>query len=141
MSMTTSQLAAMTGDEFEAHRAAGYTHRQALTHAVMNALLLPDGWTMNGEYLAEYGGLFPVQIRFSPEHGQFQVVVCSPGEVSECWLVLVVVDQGSRVTCVRQQSRFDADEFSRVLTLIGALDRDGYRHPHILAMLKEGVSA
>ena len=38
MTMTVSQLAAMTGDEFEAHRSAGYTHRQELTHAVMCAL-------------------------------------------------------------------------------------------------------
>lgn len=141
MTMTVSQLAAMTGDEFEAHRSAGYTHRQELTHAVMRALPLPEDWAMNGEYRAEFGGLFPVQVRFSPEHGQFHVVICSPGEVSECWLVLVVACQGSRVTCVRQQSRFDADEFSRVLTLISALDRDGYRHPHILSMLKEGVPA
>lgn len=137
MTMTTFQLAAMTGDEFEAHRSAGYMHRQQLTHSVMTALPLPNGWVMNGEYRNEFGGLFPVQVRYSPEHGQFQVVVCSPGEVSECWLVLVVMCQGSRVTCVRQQTQFDADSFSQVLTLISALDRDGYAHPHILSILKE----
>lgn len=141
MTLTTFQLAAMTGDEFEAHRAAGYTHRQKLTHSVMNTFCLPDGWAMNGEYRAEFGGLFPVQVRFSPEHGQFQVVICSPGEVSESWLVLVVMCQGTRVTCVRQQTQFDADDLGRVLTLISALDRDGYAHPHILSILKDGVSA
>ncbi|EHJ8506425.1 hypothetical protein KAM28_004515 [Salmonella enterica subsp. diarizonae serovar 47:k:z53:[z84]] len=40
---------------------------------------------MNDEYRAEFGCLFPVQVRFSPEHRQFQFVICSPGEVNECW--------------------------------------------------------
>lgn len=139
MTLTTVQLAAMTGDEFEAHRAAGYEHRQKLTHAVMQALRSPDAWSMNGEYSAEFGGLFPVQVRFSPKHERLQVVICSPGEISESWLVLVVM--GSRVTCVYQQTHFDADEFSRVLRVVNSLDQAGYAHSYILSVLKEEVSA
>lgn len=139
MTLTTFQLAAMTGDEFEAHRAAGYEHRQKLTHAVMQALRLPDAWSMNGEYSAEFGGLFPVQVRFSPKHERLQVVLCSPGEVSESWLVLTVM--GSRVTCVYQQAQFDAEGFSRVLRVVSSMDQAGYSHSYILSVLKDEVPA
>ncbi|WP_289626507.1 conjugation system SOS inhibitor PsiB family protein, partial [Escherichia coli] len=37
-----------------------------LTHAVMRELDAPDNWTMNGEYGSEFGGFFPVQVRFTP---------------------------------------------------------------------------
>ena len=91
MSIHHSRLATMTAEEFEAHRAAGFQYRSELTNAVMNAFALPDKWDMNGEFRSEFGGLFPVQVRFTPEHGRFEVVVsgrasglCSPVLVLRC---------------------------------------------------------
>lgn len=141
MSINHSRLAAMTADEFEAHRAAGFQHRSELTKAVMNTFSPPDNWDMNGEFRSEFGGLFPVQVRFTPEHECFEVVVCSPGEISDYWLVLIVMCQGERVVCFRQTPYFDASEFSRVLTIVSGLHRDGYALYEILSILKEGGPA
>jgi hypothetical protein len=69
-------------DELEDYRAAGEDFRRELTHAVMRDLTSPSGWSVNAEYRSEFGGFFPVQIRFSPAHGHFDVAVCSPGELS-----------------------------------------------------------
>lgn len=137
MRMTHSLLAAMTGDEFEVHRAAGFRYRQELTRAVMNTLSLPDGWDMNGEYRGEFGGLFPIQVRFQPKNGLFQIVICSPGEISENWLIMVAMCQGQQVTCISQQAHFDAEKLNRVLRLTKSLEQDGYGVNHILSVLKE----
>ena len=75
-------LKTMSADELEDYRAAGEDFRRVLSHAVMRDLPSPSGWSANAEYRSEFGGFFPVQIRFSPLHGHFDVAVCSPGELS-----------------------------------------------------------
>ncbi|HCJ7698379.1 TPA: conjugation system SOS inhibitor PsiB [Citrobacter freundii] len=139
MSIHHSRLATMTAEEFEAHRAAGFQYRSELTNAVMNAFALPDKWDMNGEFRSEFGGLFPVQVRFTPEHGRFEVVVCSPGEISDYWLVLISMSQGERLVCVHQSSFFDASEISRILFQISGLHWDGYGLCDIMSILKEEI--
>ncbi|WP_282601569.1 conjugation system SOS inhibitor PsiB family protein, partial [Pantoea ananatis] len=56
-------LASMHPCEFEEWRARGEGERHVLTSAVLSLLTVPAGWTVNGEYRAEFGGLFPVQVR------------------------------------------------------------------------------
>ena len=75
--LTLDVLKTMSIDELEDSRAAGEDFRRELTHAVMRVLHLPSGWSVNGEYRSEFGGFFPVQIRFSPAHCHFDVAVCS----------------------------------------------------------------
>ncbi|WP_432805376.1 conjugation system SOS inhibitor PsiB family protein, partial [Escherichia coli] len=31
------------------------------------------------EYGSEFGGFFPVQVRFTPAHERFHLALCSPG--------------------------------------------------------------
>lgn len=81
-------LKTMIPQEFEDWREAGEDLRRELTHAVMRDLTCPADWDMNGEYLSEFGGFFPVQVRFTPSHGNFHIAVCSPGDVSPEWLVI-----------------------------------------------------
>ena len=63
--LTLNVLQTMSAQEYEDIRAAGSDERRELTHAVMRELDAPDNWTMNGEYGSEFGGFFPVQVRFT----------------------------------------------------------------------------
>ncbi|WP_236526020.1 conjugation system SOS inhibitor PsiB, partial [Escherichia coli] len=91
--LTLNVLQTMNAQEYEDIRAAGSDERRELTHAVMRELDAPDKWTMNGEYGSEFGGFFPVQVRFTPAHERFHLALCSPGDVSQVW-VLVLVNAG-----------------------------------------------
>ncbi|MDR8423730.1 conjugation system SOS inhibitor PsiB, partial [Acinetobacter baumannii] len=64
-------LKTMSCDEFEDWRDSGEDFRRELTHAVMRDLSCPENWDVNGEYRSEFGGFFPVQIRFTPSHGNY----------------------------------------------------------------------
>ncbi len=82
--LTLNVLHTMNAQEYEDIRAAGSDARRELTHAVMRELDAPDNWTMNGEYGSEFGGFFPVQVRFTPAHETFSPGVmftgrCLPG--------------------------------------------------------------
>ncbi len=69
--LTLNVLQTMNAQEYEDIRAAGSDERRELTHAVMRELDAPDNWTMNGEYGSEFGGFFPVRVRFTPAHERF----------------------------------------------------------------------
>ncbi len=77
--ITPDVLKTMIPQEYEDWREGGEDLRRELTHAVMRDLNCPDNWDMNGEYRSEFGGFFPVQIRFTPSHGNYHLAVCSPG--------------------------------------------------------------
>ncbi|EPC2384057.1 conjugation system SOS inhibitor PsiB, partial [Escherichia coli] len=102
--LTLNVLQTMNAQEYEDIRAAGSDERRELTHAVMRELDAPDNWTMNGEYGSEFGGFFPVQVRFTPAHERFHLALCSPGDVSQVW-VLVLVNAGGEPFAVVQVQR------------------------------------
>ncbi|MGE9553638.1 conjugation system SOS inhibitor PsiB [Erwinia amylovora] len=110
-------LTAMHPCEFEEWRARGEGERHVLTSAVLSLLTVPDGWTVNGEYRAEFGGLFPVQLRFTPPDERFCLCVCSPGEIAGEWLVLIASADGG---CVRDVLRLTPFGPSRISALIAA---------------------
>lgn len=141
MSKTTFTLAQMTADDFETTRAAGYSYRREMTHAVMASLKIPDNWDINGEYGSEFGGLFPVQIRLSPTHGLFQMVLCSPGEISDHWLLLMVSKKGRNVVCVRQCLSFDVAKLNHAMSVADVRHRDGYTPADIIVYLTQEVTA
>ncbi|KEL59159.1 protein psiB [Escherichia coli 5-366-08_S1_C1] len=80
--LTLNVLQTMSAQEYEDIRAAGSDERRELTHAVMRELDAPDNWTMNGEYGSEFGGFFPVQVRFSLSTNVFTWRMF-PGDVSQ----------------------------------------------------------
>lgn len=139
MSTNNFRLAEMTADDFETTRSAGYSFRREMTHAVMAALKLPDNWDINGEYGSEFGGLFPVQVRLSPTHDIFQMVLCSPGEISDQWLLLMVSAKGHNVMCVRQFERFDVAKLNYALSVADVRHRDGYIPADIILFLTQEV--
>nr|QLG03077.1 hypothetical protein pE02162_KPC_00010 [Escherichia coli] len=71
--LTPDVLKTMSCDEFEDWRDSGEDFRRELTHAVMRDLSCPENWDVNGEYRSEFGGFFPVQIRFTPSHGNYHI--------------------------------------------------------------------
>ncbi|QXB24161.1 conjugation system SOS inhibitor PsiB [Lelliottia amnigena] len=141
--MTTNNfnLPDMTGHDFETCRAAGYSFRRELTHTVMAALTLPDNWDMNGEYCSEFGGLFPVQVRLAPTHGLFEMVLCSPGEISDQWLLLMIAGNGKHVVCVRQCESFDLAKLNYAMFVADVRHRDGYCPADIIDLLMQEVKS
>ncbi|MCT6592790.1 conjugation system SOS inhibitor PsiB [Pantoea dispersa] len=111
------ELASMHPCEFEEWRERGETERQAMTSAVLSLLTVPECWTVNGEFRAEFGGLFPVQLRFAPPGEEFCLCVCSPGEIAGEWIVLFASADGGYVRDVLRLTPFEP---SRISALISA---------------------
>lgn len=116
-------------------RAAGSDERRELTHAVMRELDAPDNWTMNGEYGSEFGGFFPVQVRFTPAHERFHLALCSPGDVSQVWVLVLVNAGGEPFAVVQVQRRFASEAVSHSLALAASLDTQGYSVNDIIHIL------
>ncbi|STK86257.1 plasmid SOS inhibition protein B [Escherichia coli] len=95
--LTLNALQSMNAQEYEDIRAAGSDMRRNLTHEVMREVDAPANWMMNGEYGSEFGGFFPVQVRFTPAHERFHLALCSPGDVSQLWM-LVLVNCGGQLS-------------------------------------------
>ena len=114
--LTLDVLKTMSSDELEDYRAAGEDFRRELSHAVMRDLTSPSGWSVNAEYRCEFGGFFPVQIRFTPPYGHFDVAVCSPGELNPRWIVVFVTRDGQPFSVVRVMDAFNPE----LITLYGS---------------------
>ncbi|EFB8332457.1 TPA: conjugation system SOS inhibitor PsiB [Escherichia coli] len=140
--LTLNVLQTMSAQEYEDSRAAGNDVRCRLTHAVMRELDAPANWMMNGEYGSEFGGFFPVQVRFTPVHERFHIVVCSPGEASATWMVILVSISGRPFRVIRTQPSFSPETVNHILRLAASLDEAGYSTASIINLLvTEGGAA
>ncbi|MGH5894943.1 conjugation system SOS inhibitor PsiB [Citrobacter freundii] len=135
--LTLDVLKTMSSDELEDYRAAGEDFRRELSHAVMRDLTSPSGWSVNAEYRCEFGGFFPVQIRFTPSHGHFDVEVCSPGELNLRWIVVFVTRDGQPFSVVRVMDAFNPELITHTLDLIECLDAGGYSYASIISTLSQ----
>ncbi|EFI5952050.1 conjugation system SOS inhibitor PsiB [Escherichia coli] len=133
--LTLNVLQTMNTQEYEDIRAAGSDERRELTHAVMRELDAPDNWTMNGEYGSEFGGFFPVQVRFTSAHERFHLALCSPGDVSQVWVLVLVNAGGEPFAVVQVQRRFAPEAVSHSLALAASLDAQGYSVSDIIHIL------
>lgn len=138
--ITPDVLNTMIPQEFEDWREAGEDLRRELTHAVMRELSCPENWDMNGEYRSEFGGFFPVQIRFTPSHGNFHIAVCSPGDITPSWMVVFIPASGRPFSVIRTLKSYQPELISHTLSLTARLDADGYSQASIISiMLTEGA--
>lgn len=133
--ITPEVLKTMIPQEFEDWRDGGEELRRELTHAVMRDLTCPDNWDMNGEYRCEFGGFFPVQVRFTPSHGNFQLAVCSPGDISPGWMVVFIPASGRPFSVLRTLPAWTPEVISHTLSLTASLDADGYSQASIISVL------
>ncbi|ECI0980837.1 conjugation system SOS inhibitor PsiB [Salmonella enterica subsp. enterica serovar Newport] len=137
---TPEYLARMSAGDFEECREAGHEFRRDLIHAVMRDLTCPAEWDMNGEYRSEFGGFFPVQIRFTPSHGNFSLAVCSPGDISPSWIVVFIPASGRPFSVIRTLITWTPMVICHTLSLVASLDADGYSQASIISILaEEGV--
>lgn len=133
--LTPDVLKTMSCDEFEDWRDSGEDYRRELTHAVMRDLSCPDSWDVNGEYRSEFWRVLPVQIRFTPSHGQYHLAVCSPGGISPVWMVVFVPASGRPFSVIRTLSGYQPELVSHTVSLTARLDADGYSQASIISIL------
>ncbi|HCM3757203.1 TPA: conjugation system SOS inhibitor PsiB [Salmonella enterica subsp. enterica serovar London] len=133
--ITSDVLKTMIPLEFEDWRDGGEDLRRELTHAVMRDLTCPADWDMNGEYRSEFGGFFPVQIRFTPSHDNFSLAVCSPGDISPSWMVVFIPASGRPFSVIRTLTTYTPEVISHTLSLTARLDADGYSQASIISVL------
>lgn len=133
--LTHDVLKTLSHDEFEDWRDRGEDYRRELIHAVMRDLSCPENWDMNGEYRSEFGGFFPVQIRFTPSHGNFHLAVCSPGAVSPVWMVVFVPASGRPFSVICTLKGYQPELVSHTVSLTARLDADGYSQASIISIL------
>ncbi|ECC4750657.1 conjugation system SOS inhibitor PsiB [Salmonella enterica] len=111
-----SELDAMSADELEQFAERGQDYRHVLSCSVLNALKVPQGCIVEAEYASEFGGLYPVTIRFAPE-GEFPVVewyVSSAGTECDSWTVCRV-DSAGHVTALYCEPHFLPDHLNALL--------------------------
>ena len=133
--LTPDVLKTMSCDEFEDWRDSGEDFRRELTHAVMRDLSCPENWDVNGEYRSEFGGFFPVQVRFTPPHGNYHIAVCSPGAISPVWMVVFVPASGRPFSVISTLPAYSPEAISHTLSLTASLDADGYSQASIISVL------
>ena len=133
--LTLNVLQTMNAQEYEDIRAAGSDMRRNLTHEVMRKVDAPANWMMNGEYGSEFGGFFPVQVRFTPAHERFHLALCSPGDVSQLWMLVLVNGGGQPFAVVQVQHIFTPVAISHTLALAATLDAQGYSVNDIIHIL------
>ena len=81
------------------------------------------------------GGFFPVQIRFTPSHGNFSLAVCSPGDISPSWMVVFIPASGRPFSVMRTLPAWSPEVISHTLSLVARLDADGYSQASIISVL------
>lgn len=136
-----TELSDMFPCEFEAWRERGDDERHVLSTALMHFLNTPEGWQVNAEYRCEFGGLFPVQIRYTAPDESFHLCLCSPGEVCAEWLAVLASADGSFVREVLRDERFSPERFNSLLSAAGSLCKMAYSVRGVAAFLVEEVAA
>ena len=134
-----TELTEMFPCEFEAWRERGDEDRHVLSTSVMSFLDTPSGWQVNAEYCCEFGGLFPVQLRYTTPDEQFHLCLCSPGEVCAEWLAVLVSADGSFVREVMRVEKFAPERFNMLLTVAGSICKMEYTVRGTAAFLLEEV--
>ncbi|EBQ8410758.1 conjugation system SOS inhibitor PsiB [Salmonella enterica] len=124
--LTLSALVSMTPEDFEQFRSDGWSSRRALTDAVMRELLLPEGWDVRPEVLSEYGGVWPVCLRYFPPHCRHFFMLTSPGEVCDHWVLLLLSASGLRLKCLHRMPVLDTFLINSLLLRADVLDKNRY---------------
>ncbi|WP_024178829.1 conjugation system SOS inhibitor PsiB, partial [Escherichia coli] len=76
-----------------------------------------------------------VQVRFTPAHERFHLALCSPGDVSQVWVLVLVNAGGEPFAVVQVQRRFAPEAVSHSLALAASLDTQGYSVNDIIHIL------
>lgn len=142
MKLGFSDINALSPEEFERIREQGEEFRRALNDSVIVMLDVPNGWCINAEYRAEFGGMFPVQCRLSvADSDEFHLCICSPGEVSPYWLVVLLAGNGGLVRTLLQTEQFDPTAINQLVNKIAGMKRFNCTATTLAALLTTEVTA
>ena len=140
--LTPDVLKTMSCDEFEDWRDSGEDFRRELTHAVMRDLSCPENWDVNGEYRSEFGGFFPVQCRFSADGSDdWHLCVCSPGEVSPYWILVLLSSGGEVVRTLYQSDTLQPDRINQLIAQLAGMRRFNCTARTVVKLMNVEVTA
>lgn len=120
--LSAEHLAVMNDTDFELISEQGTDFRRALSDRVLHYLDIPEGWRACPEQTGEYGGVFPVNIRYRPdENGDKGLIlhVCCPGDENPQWVVMRYCRKGE-ACCLYCADRFAPQSINHVLYTVAA---------------------
>ena len=79
--------------------------------------------------------IIPVQVRFTPSHGNFHIAVCSPGDITPSWMVVFIPSSGRPFSVISTLPAYSPEVISHTLSLTARLDADGYSQASIISVL------
>lgn len=124
MQYDLNQINKLTASDLEFIRQQGEDARRALSDTVTGLLSTPEGWRVCAEYRSEFGGFFPVQCRFSADGSDdWHLCVCSPGEVSPYWLLVLLSSGGEVVRTLYQSDTLQPDRISQLIAQLAGMRR------------------
>lgn len=119
-----NQINTLTASGMESVRQQGEDARRALSDAVTGLLTVPQGWRVCAEYRSEFGGFFPVQCRFSADGSDdWHLCVCSPGDVSPYWLLVLLSSGGDVVRTLYQSDTLQPGRVSLLIAQMAGMRR------------------
>ena len=124
MQYDLNQINKLTASDLEFIRQQGEDARRALSDTVTGLLSTPEGWHVCAEYRSEFGGFFPVQCRFSADGSDdWHLCVCSPGEVSPYWILVLLSSGGEVVRTLYQSDTLQPDRISQLIAQLAGMRR------------------
>lgn len=124
MKYDLTRINALTASDMEFIRQQGEDARRALSDAVTGLLTTPEGWRVCAEYRSEFGGFFPVQCRFSADGcDDWHLCVCSPGELSPYWLLVLLSSGGEVVRTLYQNDTLQPEQVSQLIAQMAGMRR------------------
>ncbi|EEY3580812.1 conjugation system SOS inhibitor PsiB, partial [Escherichia coli] len=75
------------------------------------------------------------ELGFTPAHERFHLALCSPGDVSQLWMLVLVNCGGQPFAVVQVQHIFTPVAISHTLALAATLDAQGYSVNDIIHIL------
>lgn len=137
-----TRINALTAFDLEFIRQQGEDARRALSDAVTGLLTVPQGWRVCAEYRSEFGGFFPVQCRFSADDSDdWHLCVCSPGEVSPYWLLVLLSSGGEVVRTLYQNDSLQPERVSQLIAQMAGMRRFNCTARTVADLMSEEVTA
>lgn len=132
----------LTASDMEFIRQQGEDARCELSDAVIRILAVPQNWCICAEYRTEFGGLFPVQCRLSADGcDDYHLCVCSPGDISPYWLLVLLSAGGLVVRTLWQGEQLDPVRLDALVSQVAGMRRFGCSALTVVSLLNEEVIA
>lgn len=114
--VTLQRLKAFSPCDFEAYRARGEEFRRRLCGTVLHALPVSDAWLADCETRGEWGGVFPVHLRFTHrKNSHVTLDILSPGCESPFWHGLIWIIPDHTGLYVLNTEQFEPESIGRLL--------------------------